>query len=352
MSIGKMCNEVPADSTICIPRDRRAIGGPRTFVDILTRGLKKRGLNVVHDLRRCDFHLILIIGASRNLLQLRSRHGSGIPIVQRLGPINWMYRIRSRPNFYTLKSEIRNRMLEITRQRLADHVVYQSEFVSEWWMNWIGPTRAEYSIIPNGVSTSEFSPAGSPSRKEGSPTLLMVEGALTSGYEVSVEWIVEACKIVRDRNDLDLVLKIAGQMDSQVSHSVANLSWVRELGTLPREEMPNLYRSATLFFSGDINAACPNSVLEALASGVLVIGFATGALPELLRQGGGIPVPYGSNPWKLDGPDIEALAAGILAALGSQSQLGREARQAALTHFSAESMVDSYWELFKRLMGA
>jgi glycosyltransferase involved in cell wall biosynthesis len=79
-------------------------------------------------------------------------------------------------------------------------------------------------------------------------------------------------------------------------------------GLLPREAIPEIDRSAQVLFAADLNAACPNSVIEALACALPVVSFDSGALPELVQGEAGVIVPYGGDPWKLDPPDIAALA--------------------------------------------
>jgi len=70
-------------------------------------------------------------------------------------------------------------------------------------------------------------------------------------------------------------------------------------GLLPREHIAEIDRSAHLLYSADVNAACPNSVVEALACGLPVAGFDTGALPELISDDAGRTVPYGGDVWRL-----------------------------------------------------
>ena len=104
-------------------------------------------------------------------------------------------------------------------------------------------------------------------------------------------------------------------------------------------------RSAHLLYSADLNAACPNSVIEALACGLPVVAFATGALPELVTGDSGRVVPYGGDPWKLDKPDIPALACAAAEILRNQEHFRKAARQRAEEAFGLDIMVDRYLDV-------
>ena len=80
-------------------------------------------------------------------------------------------------------------------------------------------------------------------------------------------------------------------------------------GQFRASEIPKLARSSHLMYCAEVNPPCPNSVIEALACGLPVIGFDSGSLKELVTDDAGCVVPYGANPWKLETPDISALAA-------------------------------------------
>jgi glycosyltransferase involved in cell wall biosynthesis len=111
---------------------------------------------------------------------------------------------------------------------------------------------------------------------------------------------------------------------------------------VPSEGIPELDRSAHLLYSADINAACPNAVIEALACGTPVLAFDTGAVPELVTVDSGRVVPYGGDPWKLEKPDIHSLAAGAVEIINSQDVFRRNARRRAEAAFGLENMVDTY----------
>jgi len=99
-----------------------------------------------------------------------------------------------------------------------------------------------------------------------------------------------------------------------------------------------------VLFSADLNAACPNSVVEALACGLPVVSFATGSLPELISNDAGIVVSWGSNFWKLEPPDIPALAGAARQILTRQDHFRQAARNRAVEAFGLNQMVDGYLE--------
>jgi glycosyltransferase involved in cell wall biosynthesis len=140
---------------------------------------------------------------------------------------------------------------------------------------------------------------------------------------------------------------VAGRVSSEIqaacqAKSRVAIQWA---GLVPREQIPALDRSAHLLYSADLNAACPNSVIEALACGLPVAAFATGALPELVTQDTGRLVPYGSDPWKLGPPDLPALAAAAGEILNDQPRFRKGARQRAEAAFGLDQMVDRYLDV-------
>jgi len=116
-------------------------------------------------------------------------------------------------------------------------------------------------------------------------------------------------------------------------------------GLVPREQIPALDRSAHLLYAADINAACPNSVVEALACGLPVVSFATGALPELVTGDAGRIVPYGGDPWQLHPPDLDALARAAAEVLADQARFRAGARRRAEEALGLDPMVDAYLDV-------
>jgi len=117
---------------------------------------------------------------------------------------------------------------------------------------------------------------------------------------------------------------------------------VNFLGTLPREQIPFLARSSHFLYSAEVNPPCPNSVIESLACGLPVAGFETGSLRELVGEDASILVPYGADPWKLETPNIPALAEAVDAMLADQPRYRQAARVRAESALGVDGMVDAY----------
>ena len=97
-----------------------------------------------------------------------------------------------------------------------------------------------------------------------------------------------------------------------------------------------------MLYAADLNPACPNSVIEALACGLPVAAFDTGALPEIITAGSGQVVPYGGDPWQLESPDIEGLAKAVNSILEDQIHYREAARRRAEETFGLDQMVEGY----------
>ncbi len=120
------------------------------------------------------------------------------------------------------------------------------------------------------------------------------------------------------------------------------LTWT---GLVPADRIPEIDRSAHLLYSADVNPACPNSVIEALACGLPVVAFDTGALPELVTAACGRIIPYGGDPWRLERPDIDALADAAGQILNDLERYHRAARARAEAVFDLDVMVKAYLDI-------
>jgi glycosyltransferase involved in cell wall biosynthesis len=304
-------------------------------------GLRSRGVEVTNDSSE-PADALLVLAGTRHLLALREARRRGIRIIQRLDGINWVHRIHWAGARYTVRAIYGNRNLSFIRSRLADHVIYQSQFIKHWWEDWYRPARVPSSVIINGVDLSRYTPQGLHERPSGHYRLLVVEGSLAGGLSYGLFNAAALASALSKKFRIELM--IVGRVDERTKHKLKtqNRFRLQFMDTVPREHIPWLMRSAHLLFSAEVNPPCPNSVIEALACGLPVVSFDTGSLSELVQGDAGRLVPYGANPWKLETPDIPALAEATVEVLDNQPRFRTAARERAEAFFDVENMVDEY----------
>lgn len=318
-------------------------GGMASFRLKFEQGLRVRKLDVTHNLDD-NADAVLVIAGTRLLPGLSRVRRRGIRVVQRLDGINWVHRVKWSGMKYTVRAEYGNMMLALIRNRFADRVVYQSHFIRKWWEGWSGVANAPGTVIHNGVDLLSYTQNGEGDRPTDKCRMLLLEGSLARGLNSGLFHAVAVAQKLQVKFPIEVV--VAGTVDEATQAKFAqsgkgNLS-VKFLGTIPRTEVPKLARSSHLMYCAEVNPPCPNSVIEALACGLPVIGFDTGSLRELVGDEAGVIVPYGANPWKLETPDIDTLAASAEAVLENQDSFRAAARRRAENMFGLDQMVEEY----------
>lgn len=328
-------------SRICIVPRVEGTGGMASFRLKFEQGLRARGVDVTHDLS-AESDAVLVIAGTRNLLPLWRAAQRGQRIVQRLDGINWVQRVRWTGPRYHIRAEYGNAMLSLIRARFADRVVYQSQFIRKWWEDWYGAAHVPASVIINGVDLQTYTPDGAHERPTDRFRLLLLEGSLAGGLNSGLFHAVSLAEKLSEKYPMEIA--VAGTVDASTQNSIRRVSRVpvKFLGVLPRDQIPNLIRSSHLLYSAEVNPPCPNSVIEALACGLPVVGFDSGSLKELVTADAGRVVPYGGDPWKLETPDISALADSAADVLTNQEQFRMAARKRAESAFGLDHMTDAY----------
>ncbi len=330
---------------ICIVPEVSGVGGMASFRRKFEAGLAKRGFGVVHDARE-DADAILVIAGTKNLLPLWHKRRSTL-VVQRLDGINWIHRQRNTGLRHYLRAEYGNFILSLIRSRIATHILYQSEFSHHWWEDWYGKTKAPYSVVHNGVNLDEYKPAAPTAEaapRGGRWRLLIVEGSLGGGYDMGLDSAVKLAETLAGKHGFPMELMVVGKISDEHKAQVAARAHIPMIwaGVLPPKDVIAAIQSAHLLFSADLHPACPNSVIEAMACGLPVVAFDTGAVKELVSDDAGRVVPYGSDPWKVEPPDLLGLAEGAAEILRHEAQYRAGARAEAEGHLGLDAMMDGY----------
>ncbi len=324
-----------------------SLGGMVSFQAKLVNGLLKRGYQVTYDLNDPTSAAVLVIGGTRHLEAVRRARRRGIRIVQRLDGMNWLHRKQRTGLRAYLRSEGNNLILAFIRRFLADAIVYQSQFSQDWWQKEHGSLKTPCRVVYNGVDLDQYSPLGTHQRPEDHFRILLVEGRLEQDNVQGLENAIALAACLRQNYQLPVELAVAGNIAPSLRAAVQSrsgepISW---MGILKRNQIPFADRSAHLLFSADLNAACPNSVIEALACGLPVASFDTGALRELVKDDAGRVAPYGSNYWNLEPPVLSPLAGAAAEILADNGHFRTAARRRAEAAFGVDPMVDGYLEM-------
>jgi glycosyltransferase involved in cell wall biosynthesis len=326
---------------ICIVPRVEGRGGVTSFRLKFENGVRARGVDVTSDLSE-PAEAVLVLAGTRHLLRLWRARRRGVRLVQRLDGLNWVHRARWAGLRYTVRAIYGNANLSFIRSRLADHVIYQSQFIEHWWRDWYRPITTPSSVILNGVDLSRYTPNGLHERPSSHYRLLVVEGSMAGAQNAGLRHAAQLAVALSKKFKIELT--IVGHVDKRSKHMLREQTAfrIRYMDTIPREQIPWMMRSSHLLFSAEVNPPCPNSVIEALACGLPVVGFYTGSLPEIVQGDAGRLVPYGADQWKLKEPDIPMLAEVAAEVLENQPQFRKGARERAELAFGVGKMVEEY----------
>jgi len=331
---------------VCLVPKVSGVGGMVSFKARLIKGFSERGISVAEDLADDPYEAVLVIGGTRNLTGIWKARRRGLPVVQRLDGMNWIHRKTHTGWKHYLRAEYGNLVLSVIRSRLASQIVYQSEFSLQWWERMYGKTQTPYRVVHNGVDLQQFTPQGPGERPVEQIRLLLVEGTIGGGYEFGLQTAIEVGKKLCALDSRLVEVLVVGRISVKLQQAWKNEPGmqVSYLGQVPIESIAQIDRSAHVLYAADLQPACPNSVIEALACGLPVAGFDTGALAEIVGRGAGEVVPYGGDPWKLEQPDTDRLAGSVFRILMEQESYRIAARRRAEEAFGLDCMVDGYLE--------
>ncbi len=321
-----------------------------SFKSRLVKGLTERGISWTDALNDPPYDAILVIGGTRDLAGIWKARRRGVQVVQRLDGMNWIHRKTHTGWKHYLQAEYGNLILSLIRARLASFIVYQSEFSKQWWERVYGIVHTPFQIVHNGVDLQFYSPEVPGDKPVDHIRLLLVEGTIGGGYEFGLQTAVEIARKLHAANGLAVEVMVVGRVSEKLQQVWQDESGLKMsyLGQVPMERIPQIDRSAHVLYAADLQPACPNAVIEALACGLPVVGFDTGALKEIVGDRAGEVVAYGADPWKLETPDVEGLAKAVNRILMDQESYRKAARQRAEEAFGLDRMLASYLEVLNR----
>ncbi|HBA86069.1 MAG TPA: hypothetical protein DCZ95_18445 [Verrucomicrobia bacterium] len=240
----------------------------------------------------------------------------------------------------------------------ADYVFYQSEFCRRSAERFLGCV-CEGEVLYNPVDTSVFKPLGNTLRAGGSPNLLL---AGSHHFFYRVQSAVDTLKMLH-QDGIKASLEIAGRccwrsLESDAErelHAYVQTSglsdFVRLSGTYCQRDAVTLFGRNHILLHTKYNDPCPRLAVEAMSCGVPVVYSATGGVPELVGDEGGVGVA-GPEDYEQDHPPkAEDLATAVKAVLENHGTYALTARERAVRLFDVTPWLERHRDVFGRLHG-
>jgi glycosyltransferase involved in cell wall biosynthesis len=246
---------------VCIPIPFRPEGGGQYFLQLFRRYLSAHGHDIVddvevqYDVLFTNHWVVPLATVLRGL-----RHNPDARLVQRVDGV---------AADYGRSGNADRRQAAVNL--LADVTIFQSEY-----SRWAARTayrviRRDGPVIFNPVDVDRFRPDGDRLPLPGSIRVACVSWSTNARKGANEVYAVA-------RKNLDVSFYLCGRFRDLPSES-RNL---HHLGVLGRESLASVLRSCHVLLTFSRNEACPNHVLEALATGRPVLYVDSGASKELV----------------------------------------------------------------------
>jgi len=178
----------------------------------------------------------------------------------------------------------------IKAMNFADKVLSVSEDLKLHIVN-LGINENNVIVVPNGVDTEKFKPAGKENARKLlnlplDKNIILFVGALRSIK--GVDYLIEAAKNFVDSNtELYLVGRDDGLKKSlkKMAQDFKITDFIKFIGPVNHKDIPLWVSASDILVLPSLSEGRPNVVLEALACEVPVVATDVGGIPELIING-------------------------------------------------------------------
>jgi glycosyltransferase involved in cell wall biosynthesis len=208
----------------------------------------------------------------------------------------------------------------------------------------LGAAPGKVHVVYDGVEPEVFCPGprAAAHRRLGlcgtAPMILFVGNLLPVK---GLDYLIEACSLLKaDGVDFECVLIGEGPLRKRLEADVRKrglAEFVRFLGVVPNQELPDWYRAANVFVLPSRSEGVPNVLLEAAACHTPFVASRVGGIPEIAHVGESELVPVG---------DIQRLARAVRRYVTEPGAPGPRARPRTRTEGARQVC-----EVFERVCG-
>jgi glycosyltransferase involved in cell wall biosynthesis len=252
---------------IYIPFDiYTSVGGPSTFMMNLKEYLDVNAYKYLIDPQKASAMFFPIKFNERVIKSIKKRNGG---VIQRLDGI--FYPSKHGNIFEELNKEIRSIYLNY-----SDHVIFQSKYSKKQCFNMFGEINENnYSIIFNGVNKKIFYPNNK----------IIFDDKyklVTTGNFRNIDMLEPAVKALdKLANTFNFEFHIVGPVVDESLKEYLKRDYIIYHGILDSAQVAQLLRKSDIFIYSHLNPPCPNSVIEAMSTGLPIVGFDSGSMKEL-----------------------------------------------------------------------
>lgn len=292
------------------------------------------------------FNLLYLVSSAQPAFALDLVHlckSRGIPFVWNQNGVGY-------PGWAGSEAERHNAPMRRLRAA-ADYIVYQSLFCRDCADRFLGPCDVPGEVLFNPVDLHKFHPPEVP--LEAAPLRLLAMG--TQNYAERVLAPIRCLKLLRDAG-IDGTLTIAGRLqwanaEAEVRDIIDRLDllpFVRLQPAFTQDEAVELYQAHHILLHPKYLDPCPTVVIEALASGLPVVGSGSGGLPEMVPDDCGVLIPAPVDWDALITPAPEELAAAVQKIAPRLGLFSQSARRHAEAAYDNARWVARHEEIFRR----
>lgn len=238
----------------------------------------------------------------------------------------------------------------------ADWVFYQSEFCKRAAERFLGTRTGGGEILYNAVDTDRFRPQAEATQKARGDYCFLLTGKIDKHLYYRLESTIAGLRIARDCG-LDGRLKVAGWIETEtrtraeaLARGLGLADRVEFTGAYTQEQAPEIYRGADAYVMTKHNDPCPNTVLEALASGLPILYSDSGGVPELAGTEAGVALPCPEDWETTRAPTSEAIGDGMLKIAAGHDAFAHAARRRAVERFDIGHWIDRHRSVFQQLV--
>ncbi len=256
-------------------------GGPSTFMKKLETFLIENNYSVSFGKVSSHTKTLLITSATKRMDLILYCKLKKIKIILRLDGI-WYFSVKRSGGLKKFTYfKLVNFLMAIIRKYIADTIIYQSEFVEEWWNKSYGLVNKDSKIIYNGNNIVDLK------LNKNVPEAL-IKVVCIEGNLVADKITIKLIKTMISNLKLNGLPKIYlyGNANHELKKYFDNEGHSKFMGHVNKSELDSIRNQKIIHLALDVNSACPNSIIESMSYGIPIIGLNTGSLKEIIKDSG------------------------------------------------------------------